>query len=168
MKIIRKEVADVEQDRERTEQSIPDLLRKIACDELISYHAYITGAKNIRGQNWMDIKQEFEQHAKEELDHYNSIIDRLYQLGQPVHAVFKTVAESCNYYWDVDTTDPREAAEIAKKAEEEAIKGYKDLLIAIGNANLEDRDFATQKVAKSNLEKEEDHLQDMIHLMEEF
>lgn len=147
--------------------TIPDLLRKLACDELISYHAYITASKNIRGANWLDAKQQFEEHAKDELEHYQSILDRLYQLGTPAHVVFKTVSEACNYYWDIDMEDPKQACEVAKVAEEEAIKGYRNLLIAIAATELEVRDFATQRLAKKNLEAEQDHLQDMIHLIEE-
>ena len=112
MKIVRKKDQE-----EHGSVSVVDLLRKIACDELISFHAYLTASKNIRGENWMDVKQEFEDHAREELGHYEAILERLFQLGAPVHAVFKTIPESCGYYWDMDMDDPKTACEAAKKAE---------------------------------------------------
>ena len=61
--------------------AIIDMLRKILADEIVSYYAYFAGAKNIRGENWMDVKQEFEQHAEDERGHFESVFDRLYQLG---------------------------------------------------------------------------------------
>ena len=163
MKMIKKKI-----DEEEQGVDIPALLRKLACDEIVSYHAYITASKNIRGQNWLDVKQEFEQHAKTEFEHYESILDRLYQLGQPVHAVFNTISECAGYYWDMDMSDPKEACEVAKKAEQEAVEGYRSLLVAIAETPVENRDFATQRLAKEHLENEQDHVQDIVHLLEEF
>ena len=149
-------------------ESVAELLKRIACDEIISYYAYSCGAQNVHGENWMDARQQFEEHAKDELEHFESIRARLYQLGVPVHAVFKTVAETCNYYWDLDMSDVKQACEIAKKAEEEAITVYKKLLVVISETKAEERDFATQRLAKKNLEAEEDHREDMVRLIEEF
>lgn len=163
-----KRIVKKKDEDEQVIATIPDLLRKIACDEIISYYAYMTGAQNLRGANWLDARQQFEEHAKDELEHFESIQARLYQLGEPVHAVFKTVAESCNYYWDLDMQDVKTAVEVAKKAEEEAIEGYRALLVAIAETEIGVRDFSTQRLAKKNLETEQDHLQDMIHLIEEF
>lgn len=147
--------------------TIPDLLRKIACNELISYYAYIAASTNIKGKNWADAKQQFDEHAKEELEHFESILSRLYQLGQPCMAVFKNISTACGYYWDMDVEDPMKCCELAKVAEEAAIKDYQDLLVAIANTDISARDFATQRLAKKNLENEQDHLQDMIHLLAE-
>lgn len=166
MKIIRNK--DAEEPEQKQTGSLVEMLRKIACDELISYHAYITACKNIHGNNWMDVKGEFETHAKEELGHYEAILARLWQLGEPVHAVFKAVSESCGYYWDMDMDDPKGACEAAKKAEREAVKAYKELLQLIANTPVEERDFVTQRLAKSHLETEEEHSQDIAHLLSEF
>lgn len=164
MKMIRKKDAE----EENKPGSVVEALRKIACDELISYHAYLTASKNIRGDNWADVKGEFEDHAKEELGHYEDVLARLFQLGEPVHAVFKTIAESCGYYWDMDMDNPKEACEVAKVAEQKAVEAYRGLLVMIANTAPEDRDFVTQKLAKSNLETEEEHVQDIEHLLAEF
>lgn len=165
MKIVRRKDAE---EQEKQPGSVVEMLRKIACDELVSYHAYLVASKNIHGNNWMDVKQEFENHAKEELEHYEAVQQRIWQLGKPVHAVFKTVSESCGYYWDMDMDDPKGACEAAEKAEQEAVKAYKELLQFIANTPAEERDFVTQKLAKSNLETEEEHVQDIEHLLLEF
>ena len=48
------------------------------------------------------------------------------------------------------------------------MEAYRNLLVVIAETPVKDRDFATQKLAKSNLETEEEHHQDMIHLLAEF
>ena len=82
------------------------MLCKILADEYVSYYAYFAGAKNIRGENWMDVKQEFEQHAEDERGHFESVFDRLYQLGYYNKDLLKDIKDNCGYYWDVDTKDP--------------------------------------------------------------
>lgn len=171
MKMIRKALKDAEEENKEEQKptkTIADQLRSIACDELISYHAYTAAARNISGENWMDVKTEFEQHAKEELGHYESILSRLWTLGEDCPAVFKSISEMAGYYWDIETKEPKEACEIALKAEEEAIKGYRMLLATILEQSGGDRDFATQQLAKQNLATEEEHRQDIDRLLQEF
>lgn len=148
--------------------TIIDMLRKILADEIVSYYAYFAGAKNIKGENWMDVKQEFEQHAKDELEHFESVFDRLYQLGYYNKDTADQLKENAGYYWDVDTKDPKKAAEIARKAEEKAVEAYQKLLAFIAGQDADKRDYATEKLAKAHLETEEDHRQDMERLVAEF
>ena len=151
-----------------TKSDIIDMLCKILADEYVSYYAYFAGAKNIRGENWLDVKQEFEQHAEDERGHFESVFDRLYQLGYYNKDLLKDIKENCGYYWDVDTMDPKKAAEIARTAEKKAVEAYQKLLAAIAGQEPEKRDYATEKLAKEHLETEQDHLQDMERLVEEF
>jgi len=151
-----------------TKSDIIDMLCKILADEYVSYYAYFAGAKNIRGENWMDVKQEFEQHAEDERGHFESVFDRLYQLGYYNKDLLKDIKENAGYYWDVDTKDPKKAAEIARTAEKKAVEAYQKLLAAIAGQEPEKRDYATEKLAKEHLETEQDHLQDMERLVEEF
>ena len=147
---------------------IINMLRNILDDEIVSYYAYFAGAKNIRGENWMDVKQEFEQHASDELSHFEAIFDRLYKLGYYCKDTADSLKENAGYYWDVDTKDPKKAAEIAKTAEKKAVEAYEKLLAYIAKQDPEDRDYATEKLAKDHLSTEQDHLQDMERLVEEF
>ena len=156
------------EDASQPDSQIAEMLKKILSDEYVSYYAYLVGAKNIRGINWMDVKQEFEQHAEEERGHFESIADRLYQLGIYCEDLLKDIQRNAGYYWDVDTKDPKKAVQIAKVAEEKAVEAYTNLLVYISNQKPNKKDFVTQKIAKSNLETEQDHLQDMIRLTEEF
>lgn len=157
---------DTKQDGSSNE--IIDMLRSILADEIVSYYAYFAGAKNIRGENWMDVKQEFEQHAGDELGHFESVFDRLYQLGYYCQDKMSELKERAGYYWDVDTMDPKKAAEIAHTAEGKAVEAYEKLLAYIAKQDPEKRDYATEKLAKAHLETEQDHLQDMERLVEEF
>lgn len=144
------------------------MLCKILADEYVSYYAYFAGAKNIRGENWMDVKQEFEQHAEDERGHFESVFDRLYQLGYYNRDLLKDIEKNCGYYWDVDTMEPKKAAEIAHEAEKKAVEAYQKLLVYISEQSPDKKDFVTQKLAKGHLETEQDHLQDMERLVEEF
>ena len=144
------------------------MLCKILADEYVSYYAYFAGAKNIRGENWMDVKQEFEQHAEDERGHFESVFDRLYQLGYYNKDLLKDIEKNCGYYWDVDTMEPKKAAEIAKVAEQKAVEAYEKLLAYLHEQSADKMDYATEKLAKEHLETEQDHLQDMERLVEEF
>lgn len=151
-----------------SDNTVIDMLRKILADEIVSYYAYFAGAKNIRGENWMDVKQEFEQHAGDEKDHFEAVFDRLYKLGYNCQDMLSAVKENAGYYWDVDTIEPKKAAEIAHEAEKKAVEAYEKLLAYIAGQSPDKRDYATEKLAKEHLETEQDHLQDMERLVEEF
>ena len=151
-----------------SDNTVIDMLRKILADEYVSYYAYFAGAKNIRGENWMDVKQEFEQHAEDERSHFESVFDRLYQLGYYNKDLLKDIEKNCGYYWDVDTMEPKKAAEIAKVAEQKAVEAYEKLLAYLHGQASDKMDYATEKLAKEHLETEQDHLQDMERLVEEF
>ena len=151
-----------------SDNTIIDMLRKILADEIVSYYAYFAGAKNIRGENWMDVKQEFEQHADDELGHFEAVFDRLYKLGYNCQDMLSAVKDNAGYYWDVDTIEPKKAAEIAHEAEKKAVEAYEKLLAYIAKQDPDKRDYVTEKLAKDHLETEQDHLQDMERLVEEF
>ena len=125
-------------------------------------------AFDIRGENWMDVKQEFEQHAEDERGHFEAVFDRLYQLGYYNRDLLKDIESNCGYYWDVDTMEPKKAAEIAKVAEQKAVEAYEKLLAYLHGQAPDKMDYATEKLAKDHLETEQDHLQDMERLVEEF
>ena len=167
MKLTKKQTQKVE-DSSQPDTTLIEMLKKILADEYVSYYAYFIGAKNIRGENWLDVKQEFEQHAEEERGHFEAIADRLYQLGIYCEDLLKDIQRNAGYYWDVDTKEPKKAAEIAKEAEGKAVEAYTNLLIYISGQKPNKKDFVTQRLAKQNLETEQDHLQDMIRLLEEF
>lgn len=173
------EEAEAEETEAKTEETndtktddagseIIDMLRKILADEYVSYYAYFAGAKNIRGENWMDVKQEFEQHAEDERGHFEAVFDRLYKLGYYCKDTLDGIKDNAGYYWDVDTMEPKKAAEIAKEAEKKAVEAYEKLLAYISKQDPDKRDYATEKLAKDHLETEQDHLQDMERLVEEF
>ena len=160
-----------ETDDTQTDDSSNEVIKmlcKILADEYVSYYAYFAGAKNIRGENWMDVKQEFEQHAEDERGHFESVFDRLYQLGYYNKDLLKDIEKNAGYYWDVDTMEPKKAAEIAREAEKKAVEAYEQLLAYLHEQSADKMDYATEKLAKEHLETEQDHLQDMERLVEEF
>lgn len=165
---VKEEAATNDTDTDDSSNAVIDMLRKILADEIVSYYAYFAGAKNIRGENFMDVKQEFEQHAEDERGHFEAIFGRLYQLGYNCQDMLKDVQSNCGYYWDVDTIEPKKAAEIAHEAEKKAVEAYEKLLTYIAEQEPGKKDFVTQRLAKQHLETEQDHLQDMERLVEEF
>ena len=116
----------------------------------------------------MDVKQEFEQHAEDERGHFESVFDRLYQLGYYNKDLLKDIEKNAGYYWDVDTMEPKKAAEIAREAEKKAVEAYEKLLAYLHGQPADKMDYATEKLAKEHLGTEQDHLQDMERLVEEF
>lgn len=48
------------------------------------------------------------------------------------------------------------------------MEAYNALLVHISDMKANKKDFVTQRLAKQNLETEQDHLQDMERLLEEF
>lgn len=165
---VKEEVATNDTETDDSSNGVIDMLRKILADEIVSYYAYFAGSKNIRGENWMDVKQEFEQHAEDERGHFEAVFGRLYQLGYNCQDMLKDVQSNCGYYWDVDTIEPKKAAEIAHEAEKKAVEAYEKLLTYIAEQEPGKKDFVTQRLAKQHLETEQDHLQDMERLVEEF
>ena len=168
LKVMKKVDTQQVEDKAGPDQTIVSMLKKILADEFVSYYAYFSGAKNIRGENWMDVKQEFEQHAEDERKHFEAIFDRLYQLGVFCQDLAKDLQRNAGYYWDVNTMDPKKASEIAREAERKAVEAYEQLLGYISAQKPNKKDFVTQKIAKNHLETEQDHLQDMERLVEEF
>lgn len=165
---VKEEAATDDTETDDSSNAVIAMLRKILADEIVSYYAYFAGAKNIRGENFMDVKQEFEQHAEDERGHFEAIFGRLYQLGYNCQDMLKDVQSNCGYYWDVDTIEPKKAAEIAHEAEKKAVEAYEKLLTYIAEQEPGKKDFVTQRLAKQHLETEQDHLQDMERLVEEF
>ncbi len=57
------------------------LLNKALADEWLAYYQYWMGAKLAQGRMRPIVVKEFEEHAGEELEHANKIVERILQLG---------------------------------------------------------------------------------------
>ena len=57
------------------------LLNKALADELLAYYQYWVGAKVVQGMMRKLVEAELIEHAKEELEHAEKLVDRIVQLG---------------------------------------------------------------------------------------
>ena len=62
-------------------EELVKILNQAYAEEWLAYYQYWLGAKVAAGQMRSNIIEEFEEHAKEELEHANMLADRIIQLG---------------------------------------------------------------------------------------
>ena len=134
-----------------------DQLNAALSEEWLAYYQYWTAAKMVMGAQRVDLQSEFEEHAREELQHASLVCDRIIELGGvPV----LTPQEWLKYARCVYDTPIAFNSEYFLKtiiiAEECAMRRYQEI------AELtEGKDFITNKLAKEILAEEATHEQDL-------
>ena len=63
-------------------KEILEILQQAYAEEWLAYYQYWIGAQVIFGPMRVTIKEEFEKHAKEELEHAEKVATRIIQLGE--------------------------------------------------------------------------------------
>lgn len=132
-------------------------------DELLAWWQYWTAANLARGNGRSDALPEFEEHAREEMDHANKIMLRINELGgQPPNdpGDWKQLA---NPWKPADTVSVPALIALTANAEREAIRYYSNCVRVLENTN----DFTTCDLFKDLLEDEQKHLYDLARLSEE-
>ena len=142
--------------------SIKLLYTALADELLAAYHYWV--CKNLsRGEGKFDVDPEFEQHAKEEMEHADKIMDRLKQLGGTPIPDPKDWTKFSNPWYVVDFRDVEKQLEITMKAEQTAIDFYRNAI-----EQVKGEDPTTHKLFRSILADEEEHLYDLKELYSEF
>ena len=139
------------------------LLNKALADEWLAYYQYWIGAKVAVGQMRNAVVAELEEHAKEELEHADMLVERIIQLGgTPLlnpEEWFKV--GNCDY---VIPSDPKVKKLLDQniKGEQCAIEVYKKL-----SDIVKDVDPITYHMVLEILEDEVEHEEDLEALLED-
>jgi bacterioferritin len=134
-----------------------DELNAALAEEWIAYYQYWTAAKMVVGVQRTDLIEEFEDHAKDELNHASMVIDRIIELGGvPVLTPQEWIDRARCVYDRPTAFDAEYYLKTILVAEECAMQRYQEI------AQLtEGVDFITNSLAKGILSEEADHEQDM-------
>lgn len=104
-------------------------LNKLLGDELIAHLQYEIAAKIVEGDESNECKKEFAQHAAEELEHFNKILDEMIKSELKVNSDLQTLISQCKSgYENMTEKDSKYLSEFHTKAEENAIKAYSEFI----------------------------------------
>ena len=140
------------------------ILNEAYAEEWLAYYQYFLGAKLAQGILRPDIVKEFEEHAKEELDHAQKLAKRIIELGgTPVLSPAEWYKQStCGYL------EPKnhEASNILKQnlqGERCAIEVYNKLLKYVFG-----KDLITSHIVRQILQEEIEHEQELEDLAADY
>ena len=145
-------------------EKIIKLLNKAYADEWLAYYQYWIGAKVVSGKMRLNVEQELEEHAQEELAHAEELAKLIIQLGgtpllRPQDWIEKT---NCGYNAP-DNPDVKAVLKQNIDGERCAIKVYKDLLEYLGKEG----DQLSFHAVIDILEDEVEHERDLENLLED-
>ena len=139
------------------------LLNKALADEWLAYYQYWVGSKVAVGRMRGIVAGELAEHANEELNHANMLVDRILQLGgRPILNPGAWTKESnCGYD---EPTNPNTKVLLQQniKGEQCAIGVYKHLLGVV-----EGKDPITYHMILEILEEEVEHEDDLEAMLED-
>lgn len=168
-------LTDVEELRERARASIKngavtpayhadvkqtiEILQSVLATEIVCVLRYTMNAISATGISSDSVKEEFDQHAKEEQEHARKVAERINQLGgTPNFNPEGLATRSASQYVEA----PNLVAMIKENliAERIACEHYRELIRYFG-----DNDSTTRVMMESILAKEEEHANDMHDLL---
>ena len=140
------------------EQTI-DILQSVLATEIVCVLRYTMNAIAAEGINSEGVKEEFEEHAKEEQKHMRAVAERINQLGgKPNFNPEGLASRAASQYSDAD-----DLVEMIKEnliAERIACEHYRELIRYFG-----DDDSTTRVMMEGILGNEEEHANDMHDLL---
>ena len=136
------------------------LLYIALADELLAWYQYWTCFNSSMGKGRSDANPEFDQHAKEEMEHANLIIERIKQLGGVPFNNPCDWEKNGNPWEPVETRDVTKQLKLTINAESTAIKFYKNAILAVKNI-----DSTTHRLFRKLLADEQEHLYDLQQLL---
>jgi bacterioferritin len=135
------------------------ILQTVLATEIVCVLRYTMHAVAATGISSDGVKEEFDEHAKEEHEHARAVAERINQLGgKPDLDPKGMTARAASQYGDAETL-----VEMIKEnliAERIAVDHYRELIRYFGN-----RDPGTRKMLEWILTKEEEHANDMHDLL---
>jgi bacterioferritin len=138
-----------------------ELLNKTLADEWLAYYQYWIGAQIVQGKVAKAIREELEEHAKEELEHAGMLVKQITELGGTPLLSPKAWYEKTNCGYDEPTSqEPRLILEQNIKGERCAIKVYNEILQIVKG-----KDPITYHIIRKILEDEVEHEDDLEQLL---
>ena len=138
-------------------------LKKALADELLAAYQYWTARHSSRGEGKTDADDEYEQHAKEEMEHAEKIMLRLKELGGSPIMDPANLTKYSNPWTPIASREVKEQLDTTIQAEKDAIVFYRNGLEAMSKND----DPTTQQLFKQILADEEEHLYDLSELLVE-
>ena len=135
------------------------ILQSVLATEIVCVLRYTMNAISATGLSSEGVKQEFDEHAKEEQEHARSVAERINQLGgRPNFNPEGLAMRSASQY--VDAPNLVEMIKENLVAERIACDHYRELIRFFA-----DKDPTTRVLMESILAKEEEHANDMHDLL---
>jgi bacterioferritin len=133
------------------------LLNKAYADEWLAYYQYWVGSKVAIGRMRGIIAEELEEHAKEELEHAEKLVERMIQLGGKPLLSPEDWAKHTNCGYE-KPSNPNTMALLEQniKGEQCAIEVYNEIMEFV-----KDKDPLTYHLALEILEDEVEHEEDL-------
>jgi bacterioferritin len=139
------------------------LLNKALADEWLAYYQYWVGSKVAVGRMRGIIMKELEEHANEELEHANMLVERIAQLGgTPLINPDQWKKEANCAYEEPADSNTVKLLEQNIKGEQCAIEVYQKLLRMV-----EGKDPITAHLVLQILEDEVEHEEDLEAMLED-
>jgi bacterioferritin len=136
-----------------------EVLNEALATEIVCVLRYKRHYYAARGMQSESVKQEFQEHAREEQEHADRIAERIGQLGgEPNFNPEGLLSRSHSEY--VEGSDLPSMIKEDLVAERVAIESYSEIIRWLG-----DDDSTTRKLMAEILEKEEEHANDMADLL---
>jgi bacterioferritin len=136
-----------------------EILQSVLATEIVCVLRYTMNAVAAAGINSDSVKNEFDEHAKEEQDHARRVAERINQLGgTPNFNPEGLASRSASQY--VETGDLVEMIRENLVAERIACEHYRELI-----RYFAENDPTTRAMMESILAKEEEHANDMLDLL---
>src|SRR5579871_5870884 len=136
-----------------------DILQSVLATEIVCVLRYTVNAICAVGLASESVKEEFEEHAKEEQEHMRAVAERINQLGGTPNLNPEGLAtRSASQY-----ADPADLVDMIKEnlvAERIACEHYRELIRFFG-----EKDPTTRVMMEGILTKEEEHANDMLDLL---
>jgi bacterioferritin len=142
-------------DREAVVQMLNDAL----ATELVCVLRYKRHYYTISGLGTSEIKDEFLEHANEEMAHADRIAERIVQLNGAPNFNPAILQQRSHAEYD-DALDPQAMVRANLIAERVAIESYRQMILAIG-----ERDPVTRQLLVDVLKQEEEHADDLRDLL---
>lgn len=140
-------------------QQTIDILQSVLATEIVCVLRYTMNAVAAQGINSEGVKDEFDEHAKEEREHMRRVAERINQLGgKPNFNPEGLASRSASQYADAETL-----VDMIKEnliAERIACEHYRELI-----RYFADKDPTTRVMMEAILTNEEEHANDMHDLL---
>ena len=146
-------------DYEADRNAIVGLLNEALATELICVLRYKRHYYMAQGPHASAVKEEFAEHAKDELGHADRIAERIVQLGGVPDFSPDGLSERSHAEY-AEGHSLRDMMQEDLVAERIAIESYREMILFVG-----DRDPTTRRLLEDILAKEEEHADDITSLM---